>query len=75
LLGSRAFVLLNQLNIVTREQAALALGIGSHPPIIVDHLDVGHIFALPKLELVVFGFLVVVLDYSPMAAACPSGRT
>lgn len=52
---------LNELDVVAGEQTLLATAVLAHPPVVVHHVDVEHALALAELELVVLGFLVVVL--------------
>jgi hypothetical protein len=68
--GSRllGLVVSDKLNVVAGEEAAFAPGVGTHPPILIHHLNVGDNVALYQFDLVVLGLLVVVLNHSPVAA-------
>ena len=63
----RGLIIVNKFNIVAWKEAAFALRVGTHPPVIVDHLNIGDVFALPKLDLVILGFFVVVLNKGSFA--------
>jgi hypothetical protein len=64
----RGGVVLNKLNVVAREQAALSPDVGSHPPVIVHHVDVGDILSLDQVNFVILSLFIIILHQSALAA-------
>jgi hypothetical protein len=57
-MGSRGLfffciVFLDQFDVVGGEESGLAVGIFTHPPVFVDHVDVGDVFAFLEFDLIV----------------------
>ena len=46
-------VFLYQFDVIGGEESGLALGVFTHPPVCVDHVDVGDVFAFLELDLIV----------------------
>jgi hypothetical protein len=55
---------LDKFDVVAGEQALLASAVLTHPPILVDHVDVEDTLAFTKLKLILLRFLIVVLGDS-----------
>jgi hypothetical protein len=61
-------VIPDQLDVVAREETGLATGVGTHPPVLINHLDVGYYITLNELDLVILSLLVVILDHSTVTS-------
>jgi hypothetical protein len=55
---------LDELHVIAREETSLASAVLTHPPIIVDHFNVGDLLPLVQRNLVLLVFLIVVLSDS-----------
>jgi hypothetical protein len=64
LFATSSTVVLDDFDVDGREQTTFTSRIRTHPPVLIDLVDIGDVFAFAQLDLVVFGFLVVVLDES-----------
>jgi hypothetical protein len=58
--ASLVVVALDKFDVVGGEEAGLAVGVLAHPPVFVDHVDVGYVLAFTEVDFVVLGFFVVV---------------
>ena len=67
--GPCVIIALNKLDIIRWEETPFTLRVGAHPPVLINHVDIGHVVALAQLDLVVFSLLVIVEDNGTLAAA------
>jgi hypothetical protein len=67
--GTCVIIALNELDIVRWEETPFTLRVGTHPPVLINHVDIGYVVALAQFDLVVFSLLVIVENNGTLAAA------